>query len=167
MAQSEKVARQTVRACGDAKSQTTVIGRVHLDYTCWTINNNSQGWIAMARDQAKWNALGNARRRVLKLELQAQVLALLEQGISQHSIAARLGKSIGTVADHVRWLRKEGKYKVKVRPFFRTAPLIRGRRKCLACGQSKTPGAFKSDHNAVCTMCIRARLKVKQDPPSD
>lgn len=121
----------------------------------------------MARDQAKWNSLGNERRHILKLELQAQVLAMLERGISQHSIAAQLGKSIGTVADHVRLLRKEGKYKVKVRPFLRTAPLIRGRRKCRACGKPKTPGAFKSDHNAVCTMCIRGRVKGKRDAPSD
>ena len=83
--------------------------------------------------------MGKERRHIAKLELQGQILAMLERGISQHSIATQLDRSIGTVSDHVRLLRDEGKYKVKVRQCLKTAPLIRGRRKCRACGDPKTP----------------------------
>ena len=48
---------------------------------------------------------------VSKPELRAQILAMLQQGMTQHAIARELHKSVGTIGHHVKVLRKTGAYK--------------------------------------------------------
>ena len=48
---------------------------------------------------------------VAKPELRAQILAMLREGMTQHSIARKLRKSVGTIGHHVKVLRKSGAYK--------------------------------------------------------
>ncbi|HEY6128799.1 MAG TPA: winged helix-turn-helix domain-containing protein [Candidatus Acidoferrum sp.] len=61
---------------------------------------------------------------VAKPELQAQILGMLNQGITQHAIARKLRKSVGTIGYHVRVLRESGAYTGKAehkRRYFRVA----------------------------------------------
>jgi hypothetical protein len=86
-----------------------------------------------------------------KPELVKKIRALLDGGLPQSEIADRLGKARSTIAFHVRNLG------VKPREYAETQPVRRGKRKCVTCGKSKTAGAFPSERNAECSMCLRAK----------
>jgi predicted transcriptional regulator len=48
---------------------------------------------------------------VAKPELQAEILGMLKEGMTQRGIARKLRKSVGTIGHHVKVLRKSGAYK--------------------------------------------------------
>ena len=84
-------------------------------------------------------------------ELRERVKRMLDQGMSQASIARQLHKSVSTIAFHVRNLGIEAK------EYLSPEPIKSGKRKCVTCGKRKTPGAFQSERHAECRMCIKKR----------
>ena len=92
-----------------------------------------------------------------KPDLQAQILDMLKRGMSQQAIAVQLHKGMGTVSHHVRSLRKAGLWRIPAREYLEPAPTVRGKRKCVECGRSKTAGAFPNTRSSRCTVCVRAR----------
>jgi transposase-like protein len=92
-----------------------------------------------------------------KPDLQSQILRMLREGMSQAAIARQLHKGTGTVSHHVRSLREAGLWKVPAREYLETAPERGGKRRCVGCGRTKSPGAFPNERSARCTVCVRAR----------
>ena len=80
-----------------------------------------------------------------------KVYAMHLRGISGAGIARKLGLSPSAVAYH---LRKAG---IKPKAYATPEPARKGKRRCAVCGVAKTPGAFPSERNAACTVCIRSK----------
>jgi DNA-binding transcriptional ArsR family regulator len=102
-----------------------------------------------------------APHHLAKPELQAKILEMLKRGISQNEIAAKLNKSLGTVSYHVARLREAGQWKVEAREYQTPEPIVKGKRKCVECGRSKTLGAFPTPRVAVCSVCRRRARRLQ------
>ncbi len=87
----------------------------------------------------------------------ARILGMLQRGLSTYEIADSLGEAQGTVTRHVRRLRETGQWEVPAKTYAEPMPLRGGKRKCVACGKRKTPGAFPSERNSACWMCIQKK----------
>jgi DNA-binding CsgD family transcriptional regulator len=80
-----------------------------------------------------------------------RVKKLKASGMAHIEIAEKLGLSPSGVQHYVNVLGCEKRV-------YRTpAAIVNRKRRCVECGKSKTPGAFKSDRNSICTVCIRGR----------
>ncbi len=87
-----------------------------------------------------------------KPELVARIRSMLEAKMSQADIAKKLDLAPSTVAFHVKT-----NLGVKPAKYRKAEPVRGGKRKCVKCGERKTPGAFGNKYDAECTMCIRAK----------
>jgi len=88
-----------------------------------------------------------------KPELRKRIREMLAAGMAQAAIARQLHKSASTIAFHVRNLGIEPK------EYTTPEPIVRGKRKCVECGRSKTIGAFPTPRVAVCSVCRRSQRK--------
>ncbi len=87
----------------------------------------------------------------------ARILGMLQRGLSTYEIADALHKAQGTISWDVRRLRERGQWKVPAKVYAEPFPLRGGKRRCVACGKRKTPGAFPNERNSTCWMCIQDR----------
>jgi hypothetical protein len=86
-----------------------------------------------------------------KTELRKQIAKLLRSGETQTSIARKLKKANSTIAYHCRLLGIEPK------KYFRTLPLIKGKRRCDLCRKLKTPDGFLDGRTVTCLTCLRKK----------
>lgn len=83
----------------------------------------------------------------IKTAVRERIRELLRQGKSQADIGKIIDRAPGTVAHYVRELGIPAKEYTK----------RRGKRRCAACREMKTLGAFPSERHTECTVCVRAK----------